>query len=104
MRYATGIVQHPITQRWQSWVYTEDDHTISLACLSSHSSKAQAHLVARIVRDAYLTHSVVDLPHMLAQNQESDVPDPLPQDLIDTLIALIDHYAQDGTPYPIFEI
>jgi hypothetical protein len=40
LHYAVGIVHHPITGRWQPWIYTEDEGAISLACLSSHTSKA----------------------------------------------------------------
>jgi hypothetical protein len=50
LHYVVGIIQHPTTNRWQPWVYTEDDGTISLSCLSSHDSKAFAHLVVSPVR------------------------------------------------------
>jgi hypothetical protein len=87
LHYAVGIIQHPITGRWQPWVYTEDDGTISLACLSSHNSKAFAHLVAQLCLDAHHAGIPFDIDALLKQSQESDVPDPLPQATSDALIA-----------------
>jgi len=78
-RHAIGIVQHRITQRWQPWVYAEDDKTISLAFLSSHRSRSLAHLVTQIFLQASQTGQPVDLKAMLAHNDDNDVPDPLPQ-------------------------
>ena len=104
MRYAVGIVQHALTHRWQPWLYTEDATTQHLACLSSHASKAQAHLVAHIVLDAYQTHAMGDLPRMFAQSQEITSPDPLPQSQIEALMALIASTSPQTTVQRILEI
>ena len=78
-RRAIGIVQHSVTQRWQPWVYTEDDDTISLAFLSSHRSRSLAHLVTQICLHASQSGQPIHLKTMLEHNDDSDVPDPLPQ-------------------------
>jgi len=88
-RRAIGIVQHNITQRWQPWVYTEDDATISLAFLSSHRSRSLAHLVTQICLQASQSGQPADLKAMLAHNDDSDVPDPLPQDQQQRLLLTI---------------
>jgi len=93
VHFAVGIIQHPITNRWQPWIYREDDGTISLACLSSHDSKAFARLVAQMCLDARQAGKPVDLEVLLKQSQESDVPDPLPQATLDALIANIQNAA-----------
>jgi len=93
VHYAVGIIQHPVTGRWQPWIYTEDDGTISLACLSSHDSKGFARLVAQMRLDAHLAGKPAHLEALLKQSQESDVPDPLPQTTIDALIADIHNAA-----------
>lgn len=96
--YAVGIVQHPVTRRWQPWIYTEDDGTISFACLSSHESKAFARLVAQMCLDAHQTGKEIDIAAFLKQSQESDVPDPLPQAKIDEIIADIQHATPATSP------
>ena len=93
VHYAVGIIQHPVTGRWQPWIYTENDGTISLACLSSHVSKSFARLVAQMCLDAHQAGKPADLEVLLKQCQESDVPDPLPQTTIDALIADIHNAA-----------
>jgi hypothetical protein len=98
VHYAIGIIQHPITGRWQPWIYTEDAGTISLACLSSHTSKAFARLVGQLCLDAHQAGKPFDMEALLRQSQESDVPDPLPQATIDALIADIQHAATAASP------
>ncbi len=93
VRFAVGIIQHPVTGKWQPWIYTEDAGTISLACLSSHTSKEFARLVAQMCLDAHQTGKPADMEVMLKHTQESDVPDPLPQSIIDALITDIHHSA-----------
>ena len=88
-RRGIGMVQHAITQRWQPWVYAEDDDTISLAFLSSHRSRSLAHLVTQICLQASQSSQPVDLKAMLAHNDDSDVPDPLPQDQQQQLLLTI---------------
>jgi hypothetical protein len=104
MRYAIGIVHHPVTGRWQPWVYTEDAETIAFACISSHANKAQAHLVARTILQAYQTHGVAEPEAMQQQSRESEVPDPLPQPMLDTLLAAIKQQAGEATTDTIVEI
>jgi hypothetical protein len=104
MRYAVGIIHHPVTGRWQPWIYTEDAETMAFACISSHANKAQAHLVARIILQAYQTHGVVEPEAMRQQSRESEVPDPLPQPTLDALLAAISQQADDVTNDTILEI
>ena len=89
-KIAVGILQHPVTTKWQPWLYVEDTNETTLTCLSSHRSKGQAHLVAHMLIGAYRSRVALDLKPMLDQSAESDVPDPLPQHTLDVLIAHIE--------------
>jgi hypothetical protein len=40
----TGIVQHPVTKHWQTWVFVKKNDNIN--CLTAHSERYDAVLVA----------------------------------------------------------
>ena len=78
MRYAAGIVQHPMTEKWQAWVYLEDDTEATLTMVRSYRQHAHAHLMAHLIEQSLQkTGSYVDV--LSLASAEQDVPDPLPQ-------------------------
>ncbi|AUB43236.1 hypothetical protein COO91_09409 (plasmid) [Nostoc flagelliforme CCNUN1] len=78
----TGIVQHPVTKRWQTWIsFTGND----IQCITAHANPDDADRVAKQIADAWsegkyktgeeVTAFIKSLP-------TDAVVDPLPQNLV----------------------
>ncbi|MHC5762344.1 hypothetical protein [Nostoc sp.] len=78
----TGIVQHPVTGLWQTWIsFTGND----IGCITAHANRDDADRVAKQIADAWsegkyktgeeLTAFIKSLP-------TDAVIDPLPQNIV----------------------
>ena len=78
----TGIVQHPITKLWQTWIsFTGHD----IQCITAHNQREDANKIAKQIADAWsegkyktgeeVTAFIKSLP-------TNAVIDPLPQNIV----------------------
>ena len=78
----TGIVQHPVTLRWQTWIsFTGHD----IQCVTAHNQREEASRVARQMASAWSEGKYKTQEEITAfiQSLSSDaVIDPLPQNIV----------------------
>ncbi|MEH2012133.1 hypothetical protein [Nostoc sp.] len=78
----TGIVQHPMTGLWQTWIsFTGHD----IGCITAHNQREDAGRVAKQIADAwsegkYKTQEEVTA--FIKSLPTNAVIDPLPQDIV----------------------
>lgn len=91
IRYALGIIEHPVTKRWQPWVYVESDmeEQATFACMSSHDQHDQALLISQLCQQAIHRGTYPKIVEMIRQSAECQLPDPLPQVTMDALMQQI---------------
>lgn len=86
---ATGIVQHPVTKRWQTWVSL---HGTDIACFTAHNDRAAADRVARDIAETWKSGRLQTQDEVTAylHSLPSDtMVDPLPQKVVMRLGKLI---------------
>ena len=76
-----GIVQHPVTGRWQTWV---SFHGTDIGCLTAHNLREDADKVARQILKAWESglEDQEQVTAFMLRLPTDDVPDPLPQDVV----------------------
>ncbi|WP_193200895.1 hypothetical protein [Nostoc sp. MG11] len=78
----TGIVQHPVTLRWQTWIsFTGHD----IQCITAHNKREDANRVAKQIADAWSQGKYKTGEEVTAfiQSLPTDaVIDPLPQNIV----------------------
>ncbi len=76
-----GIVQHPVTKRWQTWM---SFHGNDISCLTAHNKRVDADQVARQILDAWESglENQEEVSAFMRSLPTDDVPDPLPQDVV----------------------
>lgn len=78
----TGIVQHPVTKRWQTWIsFTGHD----IQCITAHKKREDANKIAKQMADAwsegkYQTQEQVTA--FIKSLPTDGVIDPFPQDIV----------------------
>jgi hypothetical protein len=76
-----GIVQNPVTGRWQTWVSL---HGVDINCLTVHKSREDADKVARLIVKAW-EEGLEDqgqVSAFLKSLPTDGLVDPLPQDVV----------------------
>ena len=83
-----GIVQHPVTKRWQTWM---SFHGNDISCLTAHNLRENADKVARQILAAWESglENQDQVSAFMRSLPTDDVPDPLPQDVVVRLIKKI---------------
>ena len=76
-----GIVEHPVTKRWQTWV---SFHGTDIGCLTAHNLREDAVTVARQILKAWESglEDQEQVTAFMRSLPTDDVPDPLPQDVV----------------------
>jgi len=78
----TGIVQHPVTGRWQTWIsFTGHD----IQCITAHNNRDEANQVAKQIASAWSEGKYKTQEEVTAfiQSLPTDaVIDPLPQNIV----------------------
>ena len=78
----TGITQHPVTQKWQTWIsFTGYD----IQCVTAHNKREDADQVAKAIADSWTQGKYKTGEEVTAfiQSLPTDaVVDPLPQDVV----------------------
>ena len=78
----TGITQHPVTQKWQTWIsFTGYD----IQCVTAHNKREDADQVAKQIADSWTQRKYKTGEEVTAfiQSLPTDaVVDPLPQDVV----------------------
>ena len=78
----TGITQHPVTQKWQTWIsFTGYD----IQCVTAHNKREDADQVAKQIADSWTQRKYKTDEEVRAfiQSLPTDaVVDPLPQDVV----------------------
>ncbi|MCW5318131.1 hypothetical protein GTQ43_31600 [Nostoc sp. KVJ3] len=78
----TGIVQHPVTGLWQTWIsFTGND----IQCITAHANQDDADRVAKQIADAWSEGKYKTQQEVTAfiQSLPTDaVIDPLPQNIV----------------------
>ncbi|MHC5833051.1 MAG: hypothetical protein ACYT04_97980, partial [Nostoc sp.] len=78
----TGIVQHPVTKRWQTWIsFTGND----IQCITAHANRDDADRVAKQIADAWSEGKYKTQQEVTAfiKSLPTDaVIDPLPQNIV----------------------
>lgn len=75
---AIGTVLHPVTHRWQPWVYVGGE---TVVCLCSHREQRVAAEIAVLfpsIGQAYRAGDSSALDRFIACIQAANLPDPLP--------------------------
>ncbi|YAF99043.1 MAG: hypothetical protein AB3A66_29040 (plasmid) [Nodularia sp. CChRGM 3473] len=78
----TGIVQHPVTRLWQTWI-TFTGHDIQ--CITAHNKREDASQVAQQIVNAWADglHQTQEEVIAFINSLPSDAPvDPLPQKIV----------------------
>ena len=78
---ACGIVSHPVTGRWQTWI---SFHGTDIGCLTAHNRREDADNVAHSIIAAWESglESQEEVAAFMQSLPSDDVPDPLPQDVV----------------------
>jgi superfamily I DNA/RNA helicase len=78
---ACGIIQHPISQRWQTWVSL---YGTDITCLTAHKSREDADNVARQIVKAWESglEDQDQVTAFLGSLPSDGLVDPLPQDVV----------------------
>ncbi|AFZ61230.1 hypothetical protein H6G54_02800 [Anabaena cylindrica FACHB-243] len=78
----TGITQHPVTGRWQTWIsFTGND----IQCITAHNNQDDADKVARAIADAWREgkYKTSEETTAFIKSLPTDGPiDPLPQNIV----------------------
>ncbi|MEH2220689.1 MAG: hypothetical protein V7K72_26970 [Nostoc sp.] len=78
----TGIVQHPVTLRWQTWIsFTGND----IQCITAHNQREDANRVAKQMADAWSQgkyQTGEEVTTFIKSLPTDAVIDPLPQDIV----------------------
>ncbi|MEH1944078.1 MAG: hypothetical protein V7L01_28210 [Nostoc sp.] len=78
----TGIVQHPVTQRWQTWItFTGYD----IQCITAHNNRNDASQVAKQIADDWIEGKYKtgeEVTAFIKSLPTDALTDPLPQDIV----------------------
>ncbi|MHC0067925.1 hypothetical protein ACWATR_34385 [Nostoc sp. UIC 10890] len=78
----TGIVQHPVTGLWQTWIsFTGND----IQCITAHTNRDDADWVAKQIADAWSEgkyQTQEEVTGFMKSLPTDSVIDPLPQDVV----------------------
>ncbi|MBG1266251.1 hypothetical protein [Nostoc sp. WHI] len=78
----TGIVQHPVTKRWQTWIsFTGHD----IQCITAHNQREDANRVAKQMASAWSEgkyQTQEEVTAFIKSLPTDGVIDPLPQDVV----------------------
>ncbi len=77
-----GIVQHPVSRKWQTWVSFE---AIDIQCITAHNKRDDADKVAKQIIAAWESGNLEtqeEVTAFLKSLPSDDVPSPLPQDVV----------------------
>ncbi len=92
LHVATGVVRHPLTLRYQPWVWSEDVTETTIVYLRSYVAYEDAAWIARQYADAWRRYSGGSravLDRLAERLRLGDVPDPLPPATEAALLAAI---------------
>lgn len=93
---AIGTVLHPVTRRWQPWVYLGGN---TVVCLCSHRDRRVAAEIAALfpaIGHASTAGDTQALDRFIACIQAANLPDPLPMPTRAALLRLIHAQAQSA--------
>ncbi|SRR5579883_316321 len=78
---ACGIVLHPVTKKWQTWVSL---HGIDITCLTAHNKREDADKVARQIVAAWEKglDNQSQVKAFFQSLPSDDVVDPLPHEVV----------------------
>nr|WP_267871652.1 hypothetical protein [Nostoc sp. CHAB 5715] len=78
----TGIVQHPVTLRWQTWIsFTGHD----IGCITAHNQREDANKIAKQIADAWSKgkyQTQEEVTAFIKSLPTDGVIDPLPQSIV----------------------
>ena len=78
----TGIAQHPVTKRWQSWVSL---HGTDITCFTAHRERAAADKVAKDIAETWKSGKLqtqAEVTAFLNTLPSDDLVEPLPQKVL----------------------
>ena len=79
---ATGIAQHPVTKRWQSWVSL---HGTDITCFTAHRERAAADKAAKDIAETWKSGKLqtqAEVTAFLDALPSDDLVEPLPQKVL----------------------
>lgn len=81
----TGIAQHPVTKRWQSWVSL---YGADITCFTAHNKREDADKVAQDIAETWKKgqlETTEEVTAYLKSLPTDDVAAPLPQKIVERL-------------------
>ncbi len=85
----TGITQHPVTEKWQTWVSL---HGTDISCFTAHEKRTDAERVAKKIAAAWESgelESGNEVTAFLKSLPSDGLVDPLPQEVLLRLVKLM---------------
>lgn len=79
---STGIVQHPVTGRWQTWITFTG---LDIQCITAHNQRENADKVAKAIADAWTEgkyQSGEEVTAFIKSLPSDALIDPLPQEIV----------------------